>query len=305
MTMKRPFLILGIYVGLSFFSLAGAVTMDQFTVTDKVDPQSMKPIGSKSDFPSTAPEIWVTAYLSNATPGTAVSVEWLFREESQGTIVTLAQKEIQADGTRYVNFRLAPNEGQSFPAGRYRALLKINNEEAGSINFRVSVSNNAVIGEDGAVQYMNYKDKLGRFTADLPGTWFPAEIADPNMAVLIALNTQDDPLAKIAISVYNADLKEGYTAKDAVMTMRNVLVQESKSANATLLADQIAQDTPEATIGVLYFTYTSPAGKTIEDRKMIFCAKNQIYLLTFINEKKISHDMKAISNHVIDSFRAL
>lgn len=305
MTLMKPFLILGIYAGLSFFSLAGAVTMDQFTVTDKVDPQSMKPIGSKSDFPPTAPEIWVTAYLSDAAPGTVVSVEWLFQEEAEDSIAALARKEIETDGSRYVNFRLAPNQGQSFPAGRYRALLKINNEEAGSVNFRVSASNGAEMEHAGGVRYMNYQDKLERFTVDLPGTWFPAEIMDPNMAVLIALNTQDDPLAKISISVYDADLKEGYTAKDAVMTMRNVLVHESKGANATLLADQIAQDTPDATVRILSFTYNSGDGKIIEDHKMILCAKNQIFLLTFINEKKLSQDMKSISSRVIDSFRAL
>lgn len=303
MNITKIFIFFGIFFSLTVFSFAELATMDQFTTTDKIDDFSKKPIGSRNNFSSDSPEIWATAYLSNAQSGTVISVEWLFRENNGDTIITLAQNEIQAEGTRYVNFRLAPNQGQAFPVGLYQALFKINGAEAGFVNFQVTALSISTAESTTEIQYMNYKDKMGRFTVDLPGTWFPANIADPNVIIFIALNTQDNPLAKIAISLYDAEIKKDYTAKNAVTTMRNILVQESKGANAILLADQLAQDSAEATIWILSFTYTAHNGKEVEDRKMIICVKDQLYILTFINEKQFSPEMKSISQRVIDSFK--
>lgn len=305
MRIVNLFFAFGIYLSLSFFgSPASAVTLDQLTTTDKIDDFSMKPVGSTSVFSVSSPEIWATGYLSGAPKGTVVSVEWMFREEKGDSITTLAQNETQADGSRYIAFRLAPNQGQAFPVGRYQALFKIDRKEAGFVNFQVIALNKAAGTETAGVQFMNYKDKLGRFSIDLPGTWFPAETANPSMAILVGMNMQDEPLAKIAVSVLDANLKEGYTAQDAVMAMRDRLVQESKDANAALLVDQPIPDSGEAVARVLSFSYTSPNGKAVEDRKMILCVKNHVYVLTFINEKKLSSDMKMISEHVINSFVA-
>lgn len=304
--MKKVLLMVSLlYIFLLNCSFAKA-GMSQLSVTDKVDTVTMAPVDSKNVFSVDAPEIWATAYLENIPPDSTVGAVWLYYDEKAGAETVLTRVETKAEGSRYAAFRIMPNARQFFLEGRYQVQFMLNNEKVGSVDFKVTrqilSESNPVPQPPMEVKYMNYKDKEGRFTVDLPGEWYPAEIPNPNTVVFLSMNMEDKPLVRLSISVFNATLSETYTPKNAVIDLRNKLHSESQQIDAALIKDELTEERPDVATWIMWFKYPSAGGKLVEDRKVITCQKGRVYLVNFICESEILPVVWPIFLHVAETF---
>lgn len=288
-------------------SLCGATqaaTFSTFTMAKRVNALTREPIDPTNRFPETVNKIWASGYLSNAVEGDNVKAIWEVQDPESGQMYLVNETAIDADGTRYVSFSLTNTADSKFPTARYRVTMYLNNEECAALYFTVGnlAPLKAPAPEKTQPKYMKYEDPKGRFSVELPRGWFPAEVEEPT-AIYISQNKQMNPIATIAITVHPFTPTNMYTNKDAMLEIREKLIQEGKDIGAALEKDELSEgDTPAQNTWLLMFTYAGPNGKKVEDRKAIMCPGNKVYVMTFISEEDVTEEYKEICTNAAKTF---
>jgi len=117
---------------------AATAGISDITMAKGVD-AAKKPVNPTSRFTTDTPEVFCSAKMNNAPPGTKVTGKWIYVSgelaEASGYEIDSATLEIQ--GTSYFSMSLSrPTNG--WPKGIYAVVLLIDGEEAGSAPFTVA-----------------------------------------------------------------------------------------------------------------------------------------------------------------------
>ncbi len=276
--------------------------LSDFAVASSVDEYTFAPLETQQSFNQNVSEIWATAFVNQAVDGTLVEADWLFLRNGQ--YQKILGSRMQVEGDRYFAAQIQPMEGEQLPVGKYRVIFKLNGEEQGSVNLQVTQANavpeprkmvemNATVdqpaatvctppdeseaeiaewvgGEENRVYFGfgRYSDPQGRFSMIVPGGWFVAETGDPNEALFLSQNMENDPVAWFVLHVYAAHLTPKFSASDTVNQLREMFVQEGKSHGAEPI-DEIGGETEAiartvATGGLALYYETSSAQKIMQ-----------------------------------------
>lgn len=266
--------------------------LSDFMVTGAVDSYTFAPKAEQTQFTDDVKEIWASAFLNQAPEGTLVEADWRLLREGQ--YQKILGSRLEAEGDRYFAARIHPSEGERLPAGEYQVIFKLNGEKQASVDFQISAVSVAktpprscvppqetdaelieLVGSKEAQEMFNlgrYNDPEGRFSLIVPGAWFPADREDPNEALFLSQNMENDPIAWFVVHVYNAHLTPKFTALDTVNQLRDMLLKEGTNHGAVevpisdVTTEKLAENVAS---GSLALTYESAAGEQIAQIHML------------------------------------
>ena len=247
-------------------SVQAQAYLSDFEISSAVDSYTFAPLDSQRSFKQSAPEVWATTFINRASEAVQVDIDWLSQRGDQYQKVLGSR--LEAEGDRYIAFRLQPLEGEPLPAGKYRVRFKLNGDEQGTIDFRIMADQVAgppaietpvpvttdkvpatrcippqeseaeiveMVGGAEAQQvfgFGRYTDPENRFSMIVPGSWFPGETGDPNEALFLSQNMENDPVAWFVVDIYNAHLTPKFGAEDTVDQLREMFIAEGGKRGA-------------------------------------------------------------------------
>jgi len=274
-----------------------AATLGEMKISADVDMKTMAPKNPKSEFVDSVSNIWATAFLDGAPAGTSVSARWYLI--NQGQYEKLVENNTNAEGSRYIAFRLQPVKNKKLPTGQYQVDFILNGKKVGSQDFIV-VSANPVstsgkaqtcipTGEDdeklvvslaakqpaikkqlAALKLMRYQDPQNRFSLIVPGGWFQAENTSQNQALYLSQNKADNPVFSFVVSVYNVNLSPKFGAVDTVNQLNKMLLDEGKKHNAKVIQNKVEKLSADFAAGNLLMSYNASSGKEFGQLHTIF-----------------------------------
>lgn len=321
--MKFPKTLAAVLFLLLSSTATQAATLGKFTLSENFSTPQMEPVGQQNTFSPTDTKIYATCWVENATQQDNLRAVWLYHPTGSAPVL-MTQTSTPVTGTRQAMFSFVVNKGQRLDYGLYSVKLYLNNNPAAELFFTVqdpplqqdgvnaseqtqtqdkTTQSPATKPDDNALPaFTAYDDPAGRFSVKLPGTWFPAQVQEPT-AVYISQNKVQNPVQTIAISAYPMKKSGIFNRMDAILSIRDKLLAESKSIKAETLKDSLidAQNEDDKA-WALAFTYPGPEGQTVVDKKLILSSPNWIYVLNFMYTPEASPKMRQIAQTVMESF---
>lgn len=125
--------------GIGFPTLSsGKSSLSNAVMCTSVDLETGEPIEPTNTFTTTTPIIFCSVKVSNATPDTMISAEWLYLREgdTDETGLLVADWNTTVEGTQYIPLSITRPEN-GWPQGHYRLIFYLQDEQALSTSFKV------------------------------------------------------------------------------------------------------------------------------------------------------------------------
>jgi len=134
--MKTKIIVSTLIIAFAFASLAGCrmgpVEVEEVVVCKNVDSE-YKPVDPIDTFPSGTLVIYISIKINNMTTEDTLTTKWNYLET--GEEINTTDFTTDRPGSGYVSFNLTTD--QSFPSGRYTAVVYLNNELIETAEFSV------------------------------------------------------------------------------------------------------------------------------------------------------------------------
>ena len=124
--------------GVGFPTSSGKASLSNATMCKSVDLETGEPIEPSDTFSTTTPLIFCSVKVSNATPDTKISAEWLYLQQGANdeTGLLIADWNTTTEGTHYIPLSImSPENG--WPTGDYKIVLYLDGNEKTSVPFKV------------------------------------------------------------------------------------------------------------------------------------------------------------------------
>jgi len=135
--MKTKATIFSLIVALTFAALIGGCSPGPVEIEEVVTCKNLdseyKPLDITTTFPSGTEVVYIAVKIKNMTTEDRVTTTWNYLETKEQINTTDFTTEERGSG--YIGFSLQIDN--SFPAGRYNAIVYLNNEEAKTVEFSV------------------------------------------------------------------------------------------------------------------------------------------------------------------------
>jgi hypothetical protein len=112
--------------------ISGPVEVEDVIVCKNVD-SSYKPVEPTDTFPSGTKVMYISVKIKNMTTKDKLTVKWNYLES--GEEINTTDFTTDKPGSGYVSFNLTTD--QSFPSGRYNAVVYLNNKLVKTVEFSV------------------------------------------------------------------------------------------------------------------------------------------------------------------------
>ena len=119
-------------------SSGGKTSLSNAVMCTSVDLETGEPIEPTDTFTTTTPLIFCSVKVSNATPDTMISAEWLYLREgdTEETGLLIADWNNTIEGTHYIPLSITRPEN-GWPKGDYRLIFYLGDKKALSTSFKV------------------------------------------------------------------------------------------------------------------------------------------------------------------------
>ncbi len=123
---------------IGFPTSSGKASLSNATMCKSVDLETGEPIEPSDTFSTTTPLIFCAVKVSNVTPDTKISAEWLYLRQGANdeTGLLIADWNTTTEGTHYIPLSImSPENG--WPTGDYKIVLYLDGNEKTSVPFKV------------------------------------------------------------------------------------------------------------------------------------------------------------------------